>query len=79
MKLSEKKQFTNEFDFRVLSLYQTLRFYRDTFNFPAEIVKPLDGFLDFLDRKIYHEIPTKNDIELLNEKYFVTVYYKEVL
>lgn len=79
MKLSDKKQFTNEFDFRVLALYETLRCYSDTFTFPAKIREPLEKFIDFLDREVYHDIPTKRDVELLDEKYFVTAYYKEVL
>lgn len=79
MKLSEKKQFTNEFDFRVLALYETLRCYNNTFTYPAKIREPLEKFIDFLDREVYHDIPAKNDVELLDEKYFVTAYYKEVL
>lgn len=79
MKLSEKKQFTNEFDFRELALLNTLRAYRGEFNFPNDITKPLDALIDFLDRRVYHDIPTKRDVELLDEKYFVTAYYKEVL
>lgn len=79
MKLSEKKQFTNEFDFKVMALCETLRSYDNNFSYPDEIRIPLQKFIDFLDRQVYHDIPTTKDCEIMDEKYFVTVYYKEVL
>lgn len=77
MRLSEEKNFTNEFDFRVLALLQTLRCYGDTFTYPKKIDDFLHNFITFLDKEVYHDLPTKRDVELIDEKYFVTTFYKE--
>ena len=77
MRLSDEKKFTNEFDFRVLALLQTLRFFGDTFTYPKKIDDFLHNFITFLDKEVYHDLPTKRDVELIDEKYFVTTFYKE--
>lgn len=79
MRLSKKKQFTNEFDFRILSLLYTLRCFSDTFPYPEKIAKMLRYFIDYLDKEVYHDLPTNRDTELLSQRYFVMTYYKEIL
>lgn len=79
MYLSKQKQFTNEFNGSVFGLYKTLVAYRDTFDFPNRYYKALNVLIDLCENEIYHSLPTRNDVELLDEKYYLKTIYKEVL
>jgi hypothetical protein len=79
MNKSEIKNHSNKFDPRLLSIYETLRCYRDSYSLPQRYDKALNYLIDMLEKDIYAFIPSQHNIDFVNDKFTVTQYYQEIL